>query len=377
MKKRMILMLAAVGIVIAVLAAIKTRQIKAAMAQNASFQMPPESVTTIVAKELEWPTTLSAIGSAVAVHGVTVSADLPGIVDQISFESGRPVKEGEVLVTLDTKQERAQLAAAEAQRDLTSVNLERVKGLSEKQVLSQAELDRADAESKQAAARVGEIKATIARKTIRAPFAGILGIRQVSLGQYLSPGDPIVPLQSLQPIHVDFAVPQQDVAALKVGGEIRVSSDEAAGTTASTKGKITAIDSVVDEATRNVRVRATLQNADRRLRPGMYVRAEVDLGAARKALTVPASAISYAPFGDSVFIVEDMKGPDGKSYKGARQQFVKLGGGRGDVVAVLSGIKAGEEIVSSGTFKLRNGAAVSVNNKVQPGNSPAPKPEDS
>jgi membrane fusion protein (multidrug efflux system) len=287
------------------------------------------------------------------------------------------VKEGEVLVTLDTKQERAQLAAAEAQRDLASVNLERVKGLSEKQVLSQAELDRADAESKQAAARVGEIKATISRKTIRAPFAGILGIRQVSLGQYVSPGDPIVPLQALQPIHVDFAVPQQDVASLKVGGEIRVSSDEAAGTTAGTKGKITAIDSVVDEATRNVRVRATLQNADRRLRPGMYVRVEVDLGAARKALTVPASAISYAPFGDSVFIVEDMKGPDGKPYKGARQQFVKLGGGRGDVVAVLSGIKAGEEIVTSGTFKLRNGAAVSVNNKVQPGNSPAPKPEDS
>jgi membrane fusion protein (multidrug efflux system) len=298
-------------------------------------------------------------------------------VDQISFESGRPVKEGEVLVTLDTKQELAQLAAAEAQRDLTAVNLERVRGLSEKQVLSQAELDRADAENKQAAARVGEIKAMIARKTIRAPFSGILGIRQVSLGQYVSGGDPIVPLQSLQPIHVDFNVPQQDVALLKVGGEIRVTSETGSGATAGTKGKISAIDSVVDEATRNVRVRATLPNADRRLRPGMFVRAEVDLGTPRKTLTVPASAISYAPFGDSVYVVEDMKGQDGKPYKGARQQFVKLGGGRGDQVAVLSGIKAGEEIVTSGTFKLRNGAAVSVNNKVQPGNSPAPKPEDS
>jgi membrane fusion protein (multidrug efflux system) len=377
MKKRMILMLAIVGAVIAVLAIVKTRQIKASIAQQSSFQMPPEAVTTVIAREEQWPASLTAIGSAVAVQGVTVAADLPGIVESIDFRDGAAVREGQILVRLDTKQERAMLAAAEAQRDLASVNLQRVQGLSDKQVLSQAELDKSDAENKQALARVGEIRATIERKTIRAPFSGVLGIRQINLGQYVASGTPIVPLQALQPIHVDFSVPQQDASRLKVGEKVRVTAEGATAAAGPLVAKVTAIDSLIDEATRNVRVRATLPNADRRLKPGMFVRAAVDLGTATKVIAIPASAISYAPFGDSVFVVEDMKGQDGKSYKGARQQFVKLGAGRGDQVAVLSGIKAGEEIVTSGTFKLRNGAPVSVNNKVQPGNSPAPKPEDS
>jgi membrane fusion protein (multidrug efflux system) len=377
MKKRMILMLLAVGAVIAVLAIIKTRQIQAAIAQNANFQMPPEAVTTVVAKEEQWPASLTAIGTAVAVHGVTVAADLPGIVSSIEFKDGASVREGDVLVRLDTKQERAQLAAAEAQRDLTTVNLERVRGLSEKQVLSQAELDRSDAENKQAVARVGEIRATIDRKTIQAPFSGVLGIRQVNLGQYVAGGAPIVPLQALQPIYVDFSVPQQDVARIKVGGEVRVTAEGAGAPAGALVAKVTAIDSVVDESTRNVRVRASLPNADKKLKPGMFVRAQVDLGTASKVIPIPASAVAYAPFGDSVYVVDDMKGQDGKAYKGARQQFVKLGPGRGDQVAVLSGLKAGEEIVTSGTFKLRNGAPVQVNNSVKPSNNPAPKPEDS
>jgi membrane fusion protein (multidrug efflux system) len=374
MAKRMILMLVGVVVFVGALAVVKTKQVKAAVKQNQSFQPPPEAVTTVVAKAEPWPDNLAAIGTAVAVRGVTVAADLPGIVDKILFESGQPIRAGEVLVELDTRQERAQLAAAEAQRELTRVNLERVKGLSEQGVSPKADLDRSEAEEKQAVARVGEIKATIERKTIRAPFSGILGIRQVNLGQYLTGGDPIVPLQALSPIYVNFAVPQQRTAELKIGEAVRVTA-EAAGISAA--GKLTAIDSVVDPATRNVQAQATFGNPDGKLKPGMFVQTSVSLGRSDAVIALPASAIAYAPYGDSVFIVEEMKDPKGKTYRGVRQQFVKLGGGRGDQVAVVSGVKSGQEIVTSGVFKLRPGAAVQVNNKVQPGNNPAPKPEES
>jgi membrane fusion protein (multidrug efflux system) len=219
---------------------------------------------------------------------------------------------------------------------------------------------------------VGEIRATIERKTIRAPFSGILGIRQVNLGQYLSPGDPVASLQALNPIYVNFGVPQQDAAHLRLGRIIRVTAGDREFT-----GRITAVDSLVNEATRNVQVQATLANPQGALRPGMFVQADVNVGADRSVVVVPASAISYAPYGDSVFIVGDMKDENGRSYRGVRQEFVKLGGSRGDQVAIVSGVKPGEEVVTSGVFKLRNGAAVFVNNAVRPGNNPAPKPEDS
>jgi membrane fusion protein (multidrug efflux system) len=377
MAKRMILMLAAVAVLIAGLAALKARQVQAAIAQS-SFQPPPEAVTTIVAREDRWPSTLSAIGSVVAVHGVIVSADLPGVVDEISFDSGKSVKEGDVLVRLDTRQEQAQLAAAEAQRDLAILNLDRMRGLWQEGVSPRADFDRLEAEHKQAVARVGEIRATINRKTIHAPFSGILGIRQVNLGQYLAGGAPIVPLQSLHPIYVNFAVPQQEVARLRAGGEVRIAlEDQAGGTSSQFVGRITAVDSIVDQATRNVQVQATLPNPDKKLRPGMFVQTRTLMGAGEPVVSLPASAINYAPYGNSVFIVTNLKGPDGKTYRGVKQQFVKLGSGRGDQIAVTSGLKAGEEVVTSGVFKLRNGAAVHVNNKVQPGNNPAPKPEES
>lgn len=375
MKKRMILMLIAVAVFVAVIGFVKFRQVQAGIAQHANFQMPPEAVTTIVARQEQWPATLNAIGTVAAVQGVTVSADLPGLVERIHFESGRKVKEGEVLVQLDTRQERAQLAAAEAQRKLVRLNFDRFSGLRDKGVISQAELDRAAAEHTQGDAGVGEIRATIGRKTIRAPFAGILGIRQVNLGQYLNAGDPIVPLQSLQPIYVNFSVPQQQVGQLRAGTAVRVAVEGAAGVEA--VGKVTAVDAIVNEATRNIQVQATLGNADGKLRPGMFVQTQAVLGKSNAVVSLPASAINYAPFGDSVFIVSDVKGPNGKTYRGVRQQFVKLGGGRGDQIAVTSGVKPGEEVVTSGVFKLRNGAAVQVNNKIQPGNNPAPKPEES
>jgi membrane fusion protein (multidrug efflux system) len=375
MKKRMVLMLAVVLVFVAAIGGVKFFQIRGAMAQQGSFQPPPETVTTVVAQPQPWEASMNAVGSVVAVNGVTVSADLPGLVEQIAFQSGQPVNHGDVLLRLDTKQERAQLAAAEAQRELSRVALRRAQELLPNGIIPQSTSDQASAEFKQADARVNEIQASIDRKTIRAPFAGTLGIRQVNLGQYLAGGAPIVSLQALQPVFVDFSVPQQQVGLLTAGAAVHLKSDTAAG--ASEVGKIAAVDAVIDESTRNARVRAIFDNRALKLRPGMFVEAQLAGGAQSTAITLPASAISYAPFGDSVFIVEEMKGPGGKSYRGVRQQFVKLGGSRGDQVAVISGVKAGEEIVSSGAFKLRPGTAVQVNNSVQPANNAVVKTEDS
>ena len=375
MVKRMLVMLLTTALIVGALGFVKFRQIQTAIGQAASFQPPPEAVTTITAVQEQWPETLSAIGSVAAVQGVTISADLPGTVDRIGFEAGQWVREGEVLALLDTRQEQAQLAAAEAQRELARVNFDRMQGLLNENVVSRAEFDRATADQRQSEAHVGEIRATIERKTIRAPFSGVLGIRRVNLGQYLSAGDALVTLQSLSPIYVNFAVPQQAMAQVKAGRTVKVTAGNLAGVEFS--GRITAIDSVVDEATRNVQVQATLTNGNGTLRPGMFVQAEVLVGATAAIVSVPASAISYAPYGNSVFVVGDWQDPSGKSYRGVRQQFVKLGPARGDQIAILSGLKAGDEVVTSGVFKLRNGAAVPINNTVRPSNNAAPKLENS
>jgi membrane fusion protein (multidrug efflux system) len=327
-----------------------------------------------VASEEQWPASLTAIGTVAAVRGVTVSADLPGVVDQIAFESGQSIRQGDVIAILDTRQERAQLAAAEAQRDLAKLELERAQTLLSKALIAQSQYDTAAATFKSADAGMGQIRAAIERKTIRAPFSGTLGIREVNLGQYLAGGAAIVSLQSLQPAYVSLTVPQQELGRLHVGGEIQVTSD---GFTGAETGRVAAFDSDVDEATRNVRIQAIFENRDGHLKPGMFVEAQLARGINTPVITLPVSAISYAPFGDSVFIVEDVKGPNGKSYRGVRQQFVKLGGSRGDQVAVLTGLKPGEEVVTSGVFKLRPGAAVTVNNAIQPGNNPKPNPENS
>src|SRR6266478_4470086 len=375
MAKRMILMLVVVLGLIAGLGLVKFQQIHTAMAQGANFAPPPSAVTTIVAKRETWPSTLNVIGTAEAIQGVTVSADLPGTVYRINFESGKPVHAGDLLVELDTRQERAQLAAAEAQRDWARINFNRAQELVKQGVLAQTEYDNTSAQQKSTEAQVGEIRATIERKTIRAPFSGILGLRQVNLGQYLAAGQAIVPLQSLNPIYVNFGVPQQTAVQVRVGRTLRVSSNDVGGIKFS--GRVTALDSVVNEGTRNVQVQATLANPGGKLRPGMFVQVELTTGTERPVIALPASAINYAPYGDSVYVVSELKDPKGNTYRGVRQQFVKIEGSRGDQVAVVSGINPGDEVVSSGVFKLRNGAAVQVNNKVQPGNSPAPKPEDS
>lgn len=375
MAKRMVLMLVLMLALIGGLGFLKYKQVEAAIVQGANFQIPPTAVTTVVAQKETWPSSFTVIGTAAAIHGVTVSADLPGTVDKIHFESGRWVSQGDVLVELDTRQERAQLANVEAQRDLAKINYGRTEQLVKEGVIARSEYDNVTAQQKATEAQVGDIKAAIARKTIRAPFSGVLGIRQVNLGQYLAAGQAIVSLQSLNPIYVNFGVPQQQTAQVGVGRSIRVTSDDLHG--AQFSGRVNALDSVVNEATRNIQVQATLANPGGKLRPGMFVTVDLPLGQPRQVMPLPASAINYAPYGDSVYIVTDMTDQKGHTYKGVRQQVVKIEGTRGDQVGVVSGLNPGDEVVSAGVFRLRNGAPVQVNNKVQPENSSAPKPADS
>lgn len=374
MKKRMIIMAGVVAFVLGLVGFLKYSQIRAAIAQHAAFMPPPEAVTTVVAAEDTWQTTLDAIGTVSAAQGVVVSADLPGIVAAIDFESGAHVKAGDILARLDTRQENAQLAAAEAAEHLARVNLDRLTSLRSQGVAAQAEFDQADAEAKQAGARVTEIRAVIQRKTIRAPFAGITGIREINLGQYVNAGQAVVPLQSLDRVFVDFAVPQQEMQSVHVGAELDVSVDGMKVLAA--KGRITAINSVIDQSTRNVTVRGTFANPSHTLLPGMYVKTSVIIGEGRPVIAIPASAISHAPYGDFVFVVDSLQGPTGAKYRGVRQQVVKLGDARGDQVAVLEGVKPGEEVATSGVFKLRSGAAILVANRVQPDNNLTPHPED-
>jgi membrane fusion protein, multidrug efflux system len=375
MAKRFVLMLVVLALILGGLGFVKYRQVEGAIAAGASFAPPPTAVTTVVAKRETWPSTLEVIGTVAAIQGVTVSADLPGTVDKIHFESGQSVKDGDILVELDTRQERAQLANLEAQRDLAKIQYGRSEQLMKAGVISKSEYDNAFAQQKATEAQVGDIKAAIARKTIHAPFSGILGIRQISLGQYLAAGQAIVSLQSLNPIYVNFGVPQQDEAKISIGRSVGLSDPDLGHINFT--GKVTALDSVINEQTRNIQVQSTFQNQAGKLRPGMFVQVELPTGKPRDVIPLPATAINYAPYGDSVYVVVEMKDPKGNSYRGVRQQVVRIEGSRGDQVAIVSGINPGDEVVSAGVFRLRNAAPVLVNNSVQPENSPHPKPDES
>ena len=374
MNKRMIQMLVIVLVVVGALGFIKFQQISAAIAGGRAFTPPPEAVTTVVAETSQWATTLDATGSVAPIMGVTLSADLPGVVDGVGFVSGARVAKDQVLLTLDTRQERAQFASAQARLELARLTLERARKLLAQNAIAQSEYDVENAQSQQAGAAVAEIQATIDRKTIRAPFAGVTGIRQVNVGQYLHSGDPIVPLQSFEAVYVNFSVPQQSAGVVRPGAPVRLSADGAS--TGMFAGRVTAIDPIVNDATRNVNVQATCYTSRGQLRPGSYVTVQVVVGDGKATVTLPTSAINYAPYGNSVFILEEMKGPDGKPYKGVRQQFVKLGRSQGDQVAVLDGVQAGQEVATSGVFKLRPSAAVIVNNTKQPSNQLSPRPDD-
>lgn len=375
MKKAIILSIVGLVIIVGVLGGIKSLQINRMIAQGEQFAPPPETVTTAAVQSANWPTELTAVGSLEAVQGVMVTAELRGKVVNIAFEPGSAVMAGDLLVQQDTSLETAQLSSAEASRELGRLNLKRAKELLPDNVITQSDFDSTEAEYKQALAQVDTIRATIAKKTIRAPFAGRLGLRLVNLGQTLNEGDHIVSLQALDPIFVNFQLPQQEIAKIRQGLMVKLTADALPDT--GIEGTITAVNPQVDSTTRNIRVQATVANADEDLRPGMFVNVAIRLPEAVEVLTIPATAVLYAPYSDSVFVVEDQAGQDGKSTGSVvRQQFVRLGEKRGDFIAVLSGLKAGETVVSTGGFKLRNGQAVVADNTLSPEFKLAPEPED-
>ena len=372
-----LLMIVVVGLIYGGLVFFKVNQIMgfAQLAKSGAFLRPPTAVTTTVAEKSQWQPTLETIGTVTAINGVTISTDLAGIVSKIAFESGSQVKAGDLLVQLNTDQEQAQLAQAEAQRDWTQITLTRNQELVAKKTVSQSDYDSATAQFHQAQATVDQFKALIARKTLRAPFAGVVGIRQINLGQYLNTGDAVVTLQSFDPIYVNFSLPQQNLSQLTVGQSVEINMDAYGDKVF--PGKVTAINSLVDQNSRNVQIQATLPNSETQLRPGMYAKVKVVLPEAQEVVAIPSSSIHYAPYGDSVFIVSDLKSDDGKTFKGVKEQFVKLGQSKGDLTAIVSGLKPGDEVVTSGVFRLRSGEAIIVNNKATPGSETSPTPSDS
>jgi membrane fusion protein (multidrug efflux system) len=365
-----------VVLVLGGLAGVKALQIKKLMADGKSFAEPPESVSSALVREEKWQDTLTAIGSVMVVQGVTVSPEIPGIIREISFESGAVVSQGDLLVRLDTSLEEAQLRALRAQEELAQLNLTRERTLRSQNMVSQAELDAAESTLKQTQGNADAIRATIQKKTIRAPFAGRLGIRLVNLGQYMDTGKPIVSLQSLTPIYADFSLPQQELARLKTGMRVRVTTDTYPDR--QFEGTLTAINPDLDQSTRSVGLQATFANPDQLLRPGMFARVEVLLPEEQPVLVIPATSVLSAPYGDSVYVIESKPAKDnGNAQLVVRQQFIRTDHARGDFVSVGSGLKVGERIVSAGIFKLRNGMAVTENNNLSPKNDAAPRPSDS
>ncbi len=372
--KKLIYTIVGLVMVVAILAGIRTLQVRKMM--TTPFMMPPDTVTTAQAHEDTWAPALKAVGSLAAVEGTTLCNELAGTVTKIAFESGAQVKKGDLLVQIDASAEEAQLASAKAGAELADTNLKRAQDLRAQNSNSQSDLDSAEAQAKQAEANVANLESAVAKKTITAPFDGRIGIRTVNLGQYLPAGTAIVSLQSLDPIYADFSLPQQQLAGLAPGLTVHVTSDALAGQTLD--GKITAIDPQVDNATRNVQVQATLDNHDEKLRPGMFANVSVELPAKDKVLIIPATAVLATPYGDSVFVVEEAKDPTtGQTGRILRQQFVQLGVTRGDFVAVISGLKPDETVVTSGVFKLRNKEPVIVDNTLAPNAQLSPKPADS
>ena len=371
MAKRMILMLLAMTLLVGGILGYKLFGRYMMNKSLAAQKAPPAVVSTIEAREESWQPTLHAVGSFAAVQGIIVSIQLDGAVTKVAFESGATVKEGDLLVQQDVSAEEAQLASAQAGAVLAQLNLDRAKELRAQGTNAQADLDAATAAFQQTQANAAAIKAAIDKKTIRAPFDGRLGIRQINLGQFLRSGTDIVPLQSLDPIYIDFALPQQDAAQVAAGQTVRVTVDAYPGEVFA--GTVNALNPNVDDATRNFQIQATLKNTDGRLRPGMFGSVEAQLPATAKVITLPLSAIVYNPYGNAVYVVEG-QGKEGGDLV-VRQQFVQTGAARGDQVAVTKGVKPGDVVVTAGQLKLRNGTSIVINNKVTPSDSAAPTPD--
>lgn len=354
---------------------VKALQIVTMIKAGKAMVPPPTTVTSAEVKQADWQPTISAVGSVSPVQGATISAELAGRVSEINFDSGAKVEKGQPLLKLDVAAEEAQLRSAQADAALMKSELDRSNNLSKGNVISKSEYDTAKSKYDAAQAAVDNMQAVMDKKEIRAPFAGTAGIRYVNPGQMVAVGDKLVTLQTLDQVFVDFSLPQNDLAKVKMGLEVTLTTDAIPGR--EFKGKVNAINPSVDEATRSVQVQAQLNNQDHALRPGMFAKVEVLLPEKNPTLYVPATAVSYAPFGDSVYVIEKKK--DEQTKKDGlilRQQFIRLGEARGDFVAVTEGLKKGQQIVGTGAFKLRNGMDVAIDNKLAPKPQLAPKPDN-
>ncbi|MET0063375.1 MAG: efflux RND transporter periplasmic adaptor subunit [Candidatus Thiodiazotropha endolucinida] len=373
MLKKLVFTLIGLAILIGVPTLIKLKQFETMGA--AQMEMPPETVTSDQVRSQRWPNTVKATGSLIAVQGVIVTAELGGKIEEIAFESGDRVKQDDLLVRIDVSAEQAQLRSAEAAAKLARINLDRNRDLRANKTVSQADLDTAEANFKQATAQVDNVRATIAKKTLRAPFDGQLGLRQVNLGQIVEQGTPVVTLQTIDPIYVDFSLPQQQFSILEPGTEVHVTTDAAPEKVFS--GRIIAVNPEIDQMTRSVRVRATLSNQSELLRPGMFANVEVMLSDDEEVLAIPATAVLYAPYGDTVFVIDEVEDEkSGEKQLVLRQQVIRLGASRGDFVAVVTGLEEEEKVVTSGVFKLRPKMAVIVDNALAPEAKMEPAPEN-
>ncbi len=375
MKKVVLIAVLVVIMVVCALAGIKALQIKKLVAAGQGFAPPPETVASAVVHEEKWQNTLETVGSVIAVQGVNVTTELPGIVREIAFESGAQVNQGDLLVRLDTSLEEAQLRALEAQSELAKIDAARLRTLRAEQMVSESVLDSAEATLKQTQANADALRATIAKKTIRAAFAGQLGLRLVNLGEYVDTGKSIVSLQALRPVYADFSMRQQELAQLEKGMHVRLSTDTYPDRPF--VGTLVAINPDLDLTTRTVRLRAAFDNSDLLLRPGMFARIEVLLPSERSALVIPTTAVLSSAYGESVYVIEPKNATNSAgSNLVVRQQFIRTGRARGDFVTVETGLHAGERVVSAGVFKLRNRMAVIENNAVGPATSKEPHPAE-
>lgn len=372
--KRMIVMLIAVAVVFGAIVGFNMFRAKMIKQFLASQGVPPQTVTTMVAAYDDWQPQLSAIGTLRAVRGVDLSFQVSGQVTQVNVKSGQEVRAGEVLIKLYDADDQARLHQLEANAELARIQLERTKKQLAVQAVAQSQYDTDFAASKSLQAQVAEQKALIIKKTLTAPFAGRIGIVTINPGQYANPGDKMMSLQQLDPIFIDFYLPQQEIGRLQSGQPVLAKSD--AYPDVAFVGRITAVDPRVDAASRNVHIEAQFANSEKRLVPGMYATVGVQTSGPERHITLPQTSVTVNPYGDTVFVVEESKSVDGKTAQTAKQVFVTLGPKRGDQVAILEGLQEGQTVVTSGQLKLKNGTPIVVNNAVQPANDPNPKPQE-
>ena len=374
MKKKILLTFLGLLLLVAAIIGIKAWQITDLIAAGKNFQVPPISVQVTEVTTESWADHFDAVGTIESVQGVTLANEVPGKVEKIAFESGSMVAAGDVLVILDKASEEAQLRSAMAAAELATLNLNRTRDLRKTSVISQSELDTAESQHKNTAARVEELQWMLQKRTIKAPFSGRVGIRQIQEGQFLQAGAPIVSLQSLDPVYVNFSLPQQRLSDLSVGMKVQATTDALAGRVF--EGRLTAIDAEVDPLTRNIRLQATMANQDGGLRPGMFAAVSAIAPVEKKHIIIPGTAVIFAAYGNSVFVVKEESGKDAKPHLVCDQKFVRLGSRKGDFVAVENGLQEGEKVVSAGGFKLHKGASVVIAEGERPVPSTSPQPSE-